>query len=109
MKLDGALLSTDLARIPDLARELAEIGFDGLFTFDGPHEPFLPLLLAAEHTKLDLATGVAIAFARNPMTVAQTANDLQAYSGGRFRIGLGSQIKPHIEHRYSMPWSRPAA
>ncbi|MFO0696921.1 MAG: TIGR03617 family F420-dependent LLM class oxidoreductase [Polyangiales bacterium] len=109
MKLDGALLSTDLARIPDLARELADIGFDGLFTFDGPHEPFLPLLLAAEHTKLDLATGVAIAFARNPMTVAQTANDLQAYSGGRFRIGLGSQIKPHIEHRYSMPWSRPAA
>ena len=77
--------------------------------FEGPHDPFFPLLLAAEHTeRLELTTAVAIAFARNPMTLANTAYDLQLASQGRFNLGLGTQIKPHIEKRFSMPWSQPA-
>src|SRR5438093_1134407 len=71
---------------------------------------FLPVLLAAEHTdRLELSTAIAVAFARNPMTLAQTAYDLQSVSEGRFILGLGSQIRPHIEKRFSMPWSKPAA
>ena len=69
----------------------------------------MPLLLAAEHTeRLELGTGIAVAFARNPMTLANVGYDLQAYSQGRFILGLGSQIKPHIEKRFSMPWCHPA-
>ncbi len=110
MKIDGALLTPDLALVPDRVRELADAGFDGCFSFEGPHEPFMPLLLAAEHApKIEIATGLAIAFARTPMTVANLAHDLQAFSKGRFILGLGSQIRPHIEARYSMPWSKPAA
>jgi probable F420-dependent oxidoreductase len=67
----------------------------------------MPLVLAAEHSKLEVGTGLAIAFARTPMTVAHLAHDLQQFSGGRFWLGLGSQIKPHIEARFSMPWSKP--
>jgi probable F420-dependent oxidoreductase len=68
------------------------------------------LVVAAEHTeRVDLGTSIAVAFARNPMTLANVGYDLQTYSKGRFRLGLGSQIKPHIEKRFSMPWSRPAA
>jgi probable F420-dependent oxidoreductase len=92
------------------ARALEAAGYDGTYTFEGPHDPFLPLVLAAEATdRLELTTAVAIAFARNPMTLASQAWDLQALSGGRFHLGLGSQIKPHIERRFSMPWSSPAA
>lgn len=84
-------------------------GYDGVWTFEGAHDPFLPLLLAAERTeRVRLGTSVAIAFARNPMLLATTAWDLQAYSRGRFVLGLGTQIKPHITRRYGMPWSRPA-
>src|SRR5215475_8931887 len=73
------------------------------------HDPFFPLLLAAEHTeRVRLATSVAIAFARTPMTMALVANDLQLASRGRFALGLGSQVKPHVERRFSMPWSHPA-
>jgi len=110
MKIDGPLLTSSLDEVPARARELEEIGFDGLFTFEGPHDPFFPLLLAAEHTEnIEIATSVAIALARNPMIVANIAYDLHAYSGGRMILGLGSQIKPHIEKRFSMPWSKPAA
>jgi len=85
-------------------------GFDGVWCAETSHDPFLPLLLAAEHTsRVELGTGIAVAFARNPMSMAVVANDLHAYSRGRFMLGLGSQIKPHIEKRYSMPWSHPAA
>jgi probable F420-dependent oxidoreductase len=91
-------------------RQLEEIGFDGAFSFEAKHDPFLPLVLAAEHTDhLRLGTAVAIAFARNPMNLANLAYGVQAISGGRFLLGLGSQVRPHIEHRFSMPWSRPAA
>ena len=110
MKIDGPLLVSDLADVPARARQMEEQGFDGMFTFEGQHDPFFPLLIAAEHTKkIELMTSVAIALARSPMTVANIGYDLQAYSGGRFMLGLGSQIKPHIEKRFSMPWSKPAA
>lgn len=109
MKIDAGLLAADIDQIIHKARELEDCGFDGCFTFEGPHEPFLSLVLAAEHTKLEIGTGLAVAFARTPMTVANTAHDLQQLSKGRFWLGLGSQIKPHIEARYSMPWSKPVA
>ena len=86
-----------------------EQGYDGGWTAETSHDPFLPLLLAAEHTsRLELGTNIAVAFARNPMIVANIGWDLQAYSKGRFILGLGTQIQPHIEKRFSMPWSHPA-
>ena len=89
---------------------LEEIGYDGAFSFESKLDPFLPLALASEHTStLRLGTAIAIAFARNPMNLASLAHGLQAISEGRFIFGLGSQVKPHIEKRFSMPWSQPAA
>src|SRR4051812_27327294 len=110
MLVDAALTATELLEVPEAAREIEAAGFDGMYTFEGQHDPFFPLLLAAEHTeRVQLTTAVAIAFARNPMTLAQSAYDLQLASHGRFNLGLGTQIKPHIEKRYSMQWSKPAA
>ncbi len=110
MKSDCALLSPDVARAGAEARQLEERGYDGLFTFEGPHDPFFPLVLAAAHTeRIELATAVAIAFARNPMLLANIGYDLQLLSKGRHILGLGSQIRAHIEKRFGMPWSRPAA
>jgi probable F420-dependent oxidoreductase len=108
MKVDGSLV-VDLVDVPRRVRELEELGYDGGVSVDVSHDPFLPLALAAEHSsRVDLMTSVAIALARSPMTVAQTAYDLQVLSRGRMILGLGSQIKPHIEKRFSMPWSAPA-
>jgi probable F420-dependent oxidoreductase len=108
MQIDAALTTTDLTSVPSAAAAIEAAGYDGIFSFEGQHDPFFPLLLAAEHTeRVQLTTAVAIAFARNPMTLAQTAYDLQLASHGRFRLGLGTQIKPHIEKRFSMPWSQP--
>jgi probable F420-dependent oxidoreductase len=91
------------------AQRAEQDGFEGIWGAETSHDPFLPLVLAAEHTeRIQLGTGIAVAFARNPMTMAVVANDLQLYSKGRFLLGLGSQIKPHIEKRFSMPWSHPA-
>ena len=85
-------------------------GFHTIWSTDSAHDPFLPLALSAERTdRIGLGTGIAVAFARSPMTVAQTAWGLQELAGGRMVLGLGSQIQPHIERRFSMPWSRPAA
>lgn len=85
-------------------------GVDGMLVNEAKHDAFLQLGLAAGTTRrIDLASTVAIAFARNPMTVATAAYDVQRLSAGRAVIGLGSQIKPHITRRYSMPWSKPAA
>jgi probable F420-dependent oxidoreductase len=109
VRIDASLLGSPLAAAAPLARSHEAAGYDGAFTFDGPNEPFASLVLAAEHTKLDLATGVAIAFARSPMTVAQAAHDLHTFSGGRFSLGLGSQVRAHVERRFSMPWSRPVS
>ncbi|MFC8529950.1 TIGR03617 family F420-dependent LLM class oxidoreductase [Nocardia sp. NPDC057227] len=84
-------------------------GFDGVWTTEVGRDPFLPLALAARRNpRLQLGTAVAVAFARNPMTVAATANDLHHLSGGRFTLGLGSQVKAHITRRFGMPWSSPA-
>ena len=92
------------------AAELAATGVRGLFTFEGPHDVFLPLALAAgAGVEVDLMTNVAIAIPRSPMHLAHTAWDLQTLSRGRFSLGLGSQIRPHIENRYGATWSRPAA
>jgi probable F420-dependent oxidoreductase len=95
--------------MPAAARELEDLGYDGVFTAETSHDPFLPITLAALETeRIELGTGIAVAFARNPMTMATIGNDLQLYTKGRFILGLGSQIKPHIEKRFSMPWSHPA-
>lgn len=91
------------------AAEIAATGADGLFTFEGQHDVFFPLILAAGTTGLDLMTNVAIAPPRSPLHLAHAAYDLQLYSGGRFRLGLGSQVKAHIEKRYGGVWERPAA
>ncbi|HEX9969015.1 MAG TPA: LLM class F420-dependent oxidoreductase [Acidimicrobiales bacterium] len=108
MKIDGGI-PTELRKAADAARAVEAAGYDGAWTAETNADPFLPLALAAEHTeRIELGTGIAVAFARSPMTVAQTAHNLHAFSGGRFMLGLGSQIKPHIEKRFSMPWSHPA-
>jgi len=110
MKLDAALLAGDPREGGPAAKRLEELGFDGGFTFEGRHDPFLPVLAAAATTqRLELYTAVAIALARSPMTLAYTAWDLNLASEGRFLLGLGTQIRPHVERRYSMPWSKPAA
>ena len=88
------------------AAELEEMGYTGVMTAETAHDPFLPLLLAAQTTeRVQLMTSIAVAFARSPMTLANIGHDLNAYSKGRFVLGLGSQIKPHITKRFSMPWS----
>ncbi len=91
------------------AADIAATGADGLFTFEGQHDVFFPLLIAAGATGLELMTNVAIAPPRSPLHLAHAAYDLQLYSGGRFRLGLGSQVRTHIEKRYGSRWERPAA
>jgi probable F420-dependent oxidoreductase len=108
MDVDGGI-GFDPSGVVESARGAEEAGYDGVWTAETSHDPFLPLVLAAEHTEhIMLGTGIAVAFARNPMNLAMLANDLQTMSNGRFMLGLGSQIKPHIEKRFSMPWSHPA-
>jgi probable F420-dependent oxidoreductase len=110
MYVDTPLLATDLSTVAEEARDLESLGYDGAFTFEGPHDPFFPLLLAASQTqRMELATAIAIAFPRSPFQLAQTAHDLNVFAKGRFILGLGSQIKPHIEKRFSATWSKPAA
>lgn len=91
------------------ATELVALGADGLFTFEGAHDVFVPLVAAAGAVQADLMTNVAIALPRSPLHLAHVAHDLQTLSRGRFRLGLGSQVRPHIERRYGAEWSRPAA
>ena len=110
MKVDGSLLVDDPADAGPAARRLEEAGYAGGFSFEGRHDPFLPLAVAAQQTeRLELVPAIAIAFARNPMLLANLGYDMQLLSKGRFILGLGTQIRPHIERRFSMPWSRPAA
>src|ERR1041385_5321526 len=97
-----------LDTIAAAARKIEELGFDGATTPEAGHDPFLPLMIAAEHTKrISLGTNVAIAFPRSPLVVAQMAWDLHHLSGGRFQLGLGTQVKGHNERRYSTPWTAP--
>jgi len=108
MKVDGGL-PTDLREVPARIRELEDAGFAAAMTAETAHDPFFPLLLAAEHSeRIELMTSIAVAFARTPMNLANVGHDLNAYSQGRLILGLGSQIRPHITKRFSMPWSHPA-
>lgn len=108
----AVLIDTLLMARPDQvrarARALAATGVDGLFAFEGPHDVFLPLTLAAE-TGLFLYSNIAVAFPRSPMHLAHTAWDLQALAPGGFALGLGTQVRAHIERRYGATWSQPAA
>jgi len=109
MKIETALRDDSLRNAGQNARQLEELGFDGIYSYEGAHDPFLPLAQAACSTgRVELATGVAIAFARNPMLCAQIANDLQEFTQGRFILGLGVQTQEHIERRFSQTWSKPA-
>ena len=110
MRVNTTTPVPELAAAGELFAELEAVGYDGAFTYETRHDPFLPLALAADRTDtLRLGTAVAIAFARTPMLLASIAYDLQDLSGGRFVLGLGTQVRPHIERRFSMPWSRPVA
>jgi probable F420-dependent oxidoreductase len=112
MKLDASL-GVDggfLQSAGETARAAEDLGFAGLWTSETKHDAFLPLAIAANETeRMELGTSVAIAFSRSPMEVAQTAWDLQDLSGGRFILGLGTQVKAHVKRRFSMPWDRPVA
>ncbi len=113
MKVDGGFGFNqefhDTGKLVKKAQELEELGYDGLLVAEIAHEPFMPLALAAHHTsRIQLRTSIAVALARNPMNMANIGHDLNAYSRGRFVLGLGSQIKPHITRRFSMPWHGPA-
>ena len=109
MKVDGGV-SNDLHAVPNQAKQVEAAGMSGIMTAETAHDPFFPLLVAAQNTtKVDLITSIAVAFARSPMTLANVGHDLNQYSKGRFVLGLGSQIRPHITKRFSMPWSSPAA
>ncbi len=108
MKVDAGI-GHQLDRIPDAVRAAEAAGYDGVRTAEMNHDPFFPLLLAAEHSeRLEVSTSIAVAFARSPMILANIGHDLNAYSRGRFTLGLGSQIKPHITKRFSMQWGAPA-
>lgn len=105
MKFDASLPPVQLKDVPTIAKAAEEIGFDALWTSETQHDPFLPCALIAEHTqKLNFGTAIAVSFARSPATLAYTAWDLAAQSGGRFILGLGTQVKAHIERRFGMPW-----
>lgn len=109
MKVDGGI-GWELDKVGAQAQELEEMGYSGILSAETSHDPFFPLVVAAQHTsRVDLMTSIAVAFARSPMTLANIGHDLNAASQGRFVLGLGSQIKPHITKRFSMPWSAPAA
>jgi probable F420-dependent oxidoreductase len=109
IRLDGRL-PPDIDGAAQEAPHLEAAGYDAAWSSEAAHDPFLPIAAAALHTeRIHLGTGIAVAFARSPMTVAVAANDLQRATGGRFILGLGAQVRPHIERRFGMPWSRPAA
>jgi probable F420-dependent oxidoreductase len=108
MKIDGGI-GFDPNGIAAQAVKAEESGYDGVWSAETNHDPFLPIAIGAAATeRLEFGTGIAVAFARNPMTLAVLANDLQLLTKGRFMLGMGSQIKPHITKRFSMPWSHPA-
>lgn len=109
MKFD-ATLPPDIDATGPVARALEMEGYDGAWMGETRHDPFLQSLRAIDSTeRITVGTSVAIAFARTPMTLANSAYDLARYSRGRFVLGLGSQVKAHVERRFSMPWSQPAA
>ncbi len=109
MKIDGPFYA-QMSGAADEAKRLADIGYDGVYSLEGSWDPFFPLALASEHApELDIATGIAVAFPRNPSHIAYQAWDLQTFSKGKFSLGIGSQIKAHIEKRFGVEFSPPAA
>ncbi len=110
MKLDSAAVDYTPGEAGAIAKRAEEQGYDGFWLAETKHDPFLALAgVAAATERIELGTAIAVAFARNPMTVATTANDLRLLSEGRFNLGLGSQVEAHITKRFAMPWSKPAA
>ncbi len=108
MRLDCALAMEALEEVPEVARAAEETGFEAIWANDTKHNPFVTLAVAALNTtRLQVGTGIAVAFSRSPMVVAQTAWDLGRLSRGRFMLGLGTQVKAHIERRFGMPWDPP--
>lgn len=108
MRLETAVVAPTIQQLADYGKRMEEMGYDSIVTPEAGRDPFLPLAILAEHTeRLKLGTAVAIAFPRSPFVVAQMAWDLQRYSGGRFILGLGTQVKGHNERRYSTPWPAP--
>lgn len=108
MQVETTILASNIAAYGEQARRLEEIGYDVVVTPEAGHDPFLPLMTVAEHTQhMKFGTAVAIAFPRSPMVTAQIAWDLQRFSGGRFILGLGTQVKGHNERRYSTAWPSP--
>ncbi|MBV1905593.1 MAG: TIGR03617 family F420-dependent LLM class oxidoreductase, partial [Pseudomonadales bacterium] len=108
MKLDRGL-SAKLSAVPGSVKKLEAAGYDGATSVETSHDPFFPLLLAAENSeRIELMSSIAVAFSRTPMLLANIGHDLNSFSKGRFVMGLGSQVQPHITKRFSMPWSSPA-
>lgn len=109
MKFDTMLREFDLSRVPTHVQRFSNLGIDGLWTFEAEHDPFLPLAVAAATSKeLELGTNISVAFGRSPFAMAQVAWDLQATTKGRFHLGLGTQVRAHVERRFSMPFDQPA-
>lgn len=105
MDFDATLSPSNLSAVAEVAMAAEKIGFDALWCPETSHDPFLPGVLIAEHTqRLRFGTAIAVSFARSPTTLAYTAWDLAQYSQGRFLLGLGTQVKAHIERRFGMPW-----
>ncbi|MBL6955182.1 MAG: TIGR03617 family F420-dependent LLM class oxidoreductase [Alphaproteobacteria bacterium] len=110
MKIDAQLGSLYPHLAADMARRMEAMGFDAVWSFEAGHDPFLPLMAAATATeRLHIGTNIAVAFGRSPFATAQAAWDLQQASGGRFHLGLGTQVRAHVERRYDMPFEHPAA
>jgi probable F420-dependent oxidoreductase len=109
MRIDTGI-GAELASVAKWTSAAEEAGLDCVWAAESANDPFLSLAIAAEHSqRVEIGTAVAIAFARNPMSVAYTTHQLQDFSGGRLNLGLGSQVRSHIQRRFSSPWSRPAA
>ncbi len=109
MQIDARLVYKTLTQVPEIAREAERLGFDGLWTSETDHDPFLGAAVAAAHTsRITIGTAIALAFTRSPTTLAYTTWDLAQFSGGRFTLGLGTQVKAHITRRFGMPWDPPA-
>ena len=110
MRVETFIPLDDWRSVGEAARAAEDVGFDGVVSAEIAHDPFTPLAFAALATRrVRLSTGIAVAFPRSPLVTAQIAWDLQAQSGGRFVLGLGSQVKGHIERRFGVPWSAPVA
>jgi probable F420-dependent oxidoreductase len=110
VKIDLGLTGAPLREVPARAAALASLGADGVYCAEGPHDVFVPLVLAAgAGAPLDLSTNAAVALPRNPIHLAHAAYDLHALSGGRFRLGLAPQVEAHIARRFGLTWSAPVA